>query len=322
MSKKDWWEATFPNGRQTITISDANGNPVKIAYGEKGTGKPLFLVHGVASWSYNWRNAIEPLSQHFRVICFDAKGHGFSEMPLHPEILGHQALELEQIVRTLCDEPAVVVAQSLGALVTLATAQAHPDLFARLVVINVPIFLKRLPFWGMQLLADLPLDLVKIADKLRVTQLFAPLLWQIVAFGRREVVVDWTQITPEEVYWITYPYVEFPNALTKTAEDLQHAAQEIQRLVKNEPNLIRNVQDNLNAIACPTLILWGAQDQWFPVTDGEKLHACMPDSKFKIIPDCGHDAAGSHADAIASAILEFLRDTDFLNSEYLYRFQR
>lgn len=305
---KDWWQATFPKGRQTVTITDASGYPIKIAYGEKGEGKPLFLVHGVASWSYNWRDAIDPLAQHFRVICFDAKGHGYSDKPLHSEILGHQAIELERIMRSLCDEPAVVVAQSLGALVALATAQAHPELFAGLAVINAPVFVKRLPFWGMQLLADLPLDWVKIADNMRLPQLFAPLVRQLVAFGRLEVVVNPADITLEEVYWITYPYIEFPNTLTKTAEDLQHAACEIQRQLQNQPNLIRKVQENLSVTVTPTLILWGDRDRWFPVEDGVKLHEHLPNSKFQIIPNCGHDAASSCPEEIASAVVKFLRD--------------
>lgn len=72
-SMQDWWQATFPAGRQTLTIQDANDRPVTIAYGEKGSGQPLFLVHGVASWSYCWRFNIDALAEHFRVICFDAK---------------------------------------------------------------------------------------------------------------------------------------------------------------------------------------------------------------------------------------------------------
>lgn len=45
---KDWWQVTFPKGRQSITISDAHGYPVQIAYGEIGTGRPLFFFtwHG------------------------------------------------------------------------------------------------------------------------------------------------------------------------------------------------------------------------------------------------------------------------------------
>jgi len=37
---QDWWKATFPKGRQTLTITDANGYPVSM-HGEKGTGLPL-----------------------------------------------------------------------------------------------------------------------------------------------------------------------------------------------------------------------------------------------------------------------------------------
>ena len=92
---QDWWSTTFPKGRQTVTITDANGYPVKIAYGEKGKGKPLFLVHGIGSWSYGWRHNIDRLSQHFRVICFDAKGHGFSDRPLYAEQVGHQIIEIK-----------------------------------------------------------------------------------------------------------------------------------------------------------------------------------------------------------------------------------
>jgi pimeloyl-ACP methyl ester carboxylesterase len=304
----DWWQATFPQGRQTLTITDANGYPVSIAYGEKGTGKPLVLVHGIGSWSYGWRHNIEPLSQHFRVIAFDAKGNGFSEKPLHPDKPDSQAVELARIIQALCDEPAVVVAESLGALVTLATAQAHPELFARLVTINVPIFPERLPNRGMRLLSDLPLELVRIVDNLRLSYLFAPLVRQILAIERGEVVVDAAAITEEDVYWITYPYIEFPQTLAKYAETLQYAAREIQRLEQNLPNLISNIQDNLSAIACPTLILWSDADRWFPVSHGEKLHARLPNSQLQILQNCGHDAAASCPEAVNSAILSFLRD--------------
>ena len=307
---QDWWQPTFPKGRQTLTITDASGHPVSIAYGEKGTGKPLIFVHGIGSWSYSWRNCIEPLSQHFRVICFDAKGYGFSEKAVHSEKTGHQIVELERIIRALCDEPAIVVAESLGALVSLAVASMHPDLFARLVVINVPIFPERLPNRGMNLLSLLPLELIQTLDRLRLLYLFAPLVREIVQFERREVLVDWTEVTQEEVYWITYPYIELPGAVAKFTEELQLAAREIERLQQNQPNLISNIQAHLDAITCPTLILWSEQDRWFPVTDGEKLQERIPGSKLQVLFKCGHDASADCPEAVNSAILEFVYNSE------------
>lgn len=302
----NWWQTTFPRGRQTLTIPDANGHPVGIAYGEKGSGPPLFLVHGVASWSYAWRHNIDALARHFRVICFDAKGSGFSEKPEHPEIPGHRVVELERIIRALCHEPAVIVAESLGALVTLAVAQAHPELVDRLVLINVPVFVKQLPNWAMQLLADVPIEVVRTVDQLRLPKLLAPIIRQAVYALRGEVTFDPDQITPEHVYWMTYPQLEFSGTVTKLAEEFQLSAAQIQRQMQGQPNLIADVQAKLATVTCPTLILWAQFDRWFPLEDGYKLCDRLPNAELKIIPNCGHYAAGGNPTFVNTAILSFL----------------
>ena len=309
---KDWWQETFPKGRQSFVITDANGYPVKIAYGEKGTGKPLFLLHGVGSWSYNWRHSVQPLSEHFRVICFDAKGYGFSEKPVfRREQSGHQIIELERVILSLCDEPVVLVAESLGALIALGLAEANPQLIARLVLVNVPIFPQRLPHWGMWLLSQIPLEIVQAIDSSRLAHLFAPLVREIMAIERRGVLYDPSILTQDDVYWITYPYTEIPGTLTKVAEELQIAAREIEHLQTDKPSFISKLQNNLGAIKCPTLILWGEQDSWFPASDGEKLRQRLPDAKLQILPNCHHDASTGASEAVNAAILKFLQETNF-----------
>lgn len=311
---KDWWQSQFPQGRQSLIITDANGYPVRIAYGEKGTGKPLFFFHGAGSWSYNWRYSIPPLSKYFRVICFDAKGYGFSEKPLsRREQNGHLVIESERIIRTLCDEPVVIVAESLGGLVALALAQEYPELIARLVVVNVPIFAQRLPHWAMWLLSQIPLEIVQTIDTLRVTQMFAPVVREVMAIERRGVLFDPSMLTQEDVYWMTYPLIEFPGTLAKISEELQIAIRQIEHLQSNKPNLLGKIQNNLHNIQCPTLILWGEQDSWFPASDGVKLHQLIKNAKLKILPNCCHDASSGANEAVNKAIIEFLRDTDFLS---------
>ena len=305
---QDWWQATFPKGRQTLTILDANDRPVSIAYGETGTGTPLIFVHGVASWSYCWRRNIKPLAEHFRVICFDAKNSGFSDRALRPERPDHKVIELVRVMQALCQEPAIVVAESLGALVALAAVQSHPNLFKRLVLLNVPIFPTQLPNWGMRLLADLPLDAVRAVDEMRFSKLLAPMIREVVYALREEVVSDPTHVTPEDVYWSTYPQIEFPHTIAKLAEEFQLAAREIRLLEQGQPNLIRSVQERLNQVTCPTLVLWAEGDRWFPVSDGERLRDQLPNAQLQIIPNCGHYAAGSQPEVINSAILTFLNE--------------
>ncbi|MEM7770467.1 MAG: alpha/beta hydrolase [Cyanobacteria bacterium P01_A01_bin.37] len=302
----DWWQATFPNGRQSLQIADANESLVSIAYGEVGNGQPLVLVHGVGVWSHYWRHNIAALSQHFRVICFDSKGSGFSDRPLAPEAVGHQVLELARILNILCDRPAVLVAESLGALTTLALAAEHAHLVDRMIVINVPIFPKELPSWGMKMLSNLPLEVVRVADFFRVPKTFAPFTRMIAAIARRDVVIDPSAITTDDVYWATYPYIEFPYTLTKLAEDLQIGLQQINNLIEGRPSYIRDIQQGLSSIHTPTLILWSAQDTWFPVEDGHQLHQALPHSILRIIPNCGHQAAAGSPDFVNQAILSFL----------------
>ncbi|MGB7378862.1 MAG: alpha/beta hydrolase [Rivularia sp. (in: cyanobacteria)] len=310
---KDWWQDTFPQGKQKITITDSQGYPVQIAYGEKGSGKPLFLLHGIGSWSYNWRYLIEPLSKYFRVICFDAKGFGFSEKPLHrEETTGHQVIELQRIITALCNEPVAILSESLGALIALAFAEEYPELVSRLMVVNVPIFAKKLPHWGMSILAQAPLELIEVIDKLRLSYLFAPLIREIMAIERRNVLFDPSMLTQENVFWITYPYIEFPGTFLKVAQELQIAAREIENCQNNKPNWLSKIQDNLINIECPTLIMWGEQDNWFPLEDGKTLHHRLPNSQFQLLANCHHDASSGAADAIEIATIEFLRNTNFL----------
>ncbi|BAY22829.1 alpha/beta hydrolase fold protein [Calothrix sp. NIES-2100] len=310
---KDWWQATFPKGRQSVIITDNQGYPVQIAYGEKGIGKPLIFLHGMGTWSYNWRYSIAPLSKYCRVISFDAKGYGFSEKPLsRRENNGHQIVEIARIIQELCDEPPVIVAESLGGLVALSLAQEYPELIGRLVVVNVPIFAERLPHWAMWILAQTPLEIIETIDSLRLAYLFAPLFREIMAMERRQVLFNPSILTEEDIHWITYPFIELPGTIVKVAEELQIAAREIENWQAQKPNLLSKIQSNLSAIQCPTLILWGQQDSWFPASHGEKLHKSIPNAKLQILPNCCHDAAADSHQEVNTAIVEFLKESNFL----------
>jgi pimeloyl-ACP methyl ester carboxylesterase len=55
------------------------GHPV-LYFEEAGHGRPLVLVHGWATTSQIWDPVVGELSRYFRVITFDLRGHGRSEV--------------------------------------------------------------------------------------------------------------------------------------------------------------------------------------------------------------------------------------------------
>jgi pimeloyl-ACP methyl ester carboxylesterase len=46
--------------------------------------------------------------------------------------------------------------------------------------------------------------------------------------------------------------------------------------------------NDIARIACPTLLLWGANDQFAPAADGLRMAGLVPRSRYVEIADCGH----------------------------------
>ena len=304
---KSWWQNTFPEGQKKLPVYSPQGEVHYLAYGEKGEGSPIIFLHGIGSWSYSWRRLIPILAQEHRVIAFDATGHGFSDKPFHWKITQLQQ-ELPQVISALCDEPATIIAQSLGGLVSLASVLDYPQYFKQLVLVNAAIFPEALPSVSMRFLSKIPLAVVKEFDHSRLVKPLAPLVREAVRFARREVVATPAMSRYEDVYALTYPFIENPGAIAHFTQTLQQAAQEIECLERQEPNLIRYVQENLDTIVCPTLILWGDRDRWFPLAHGETLNQKMPNSRLEILENCGHDAIACASEQIEQKVRQFLQE--------------
>ena len=308
-----WWQRTFPEGQKMLPVRSPDGAIHHLAYGEIGAGKPIIFLHGIGSWSYSWRRLIPILAKNYRVIAFDFTGHGFSDKPEQWEITQLQQ-ELAQVIEALCDQPATIIAQSLGGLVSLAAAIDYPQHFAGLVLINAAIFPQELPSAGMRWLAGVPLGLVKGIDHSRLVKPLAPVVREVVRYARRDVVTTPEMVTYEDVYALTYPFIENMGAIAHFTQTLQQAAREIQYLEQQQPNLISYVHDNLPNIQCPALILWGDSDRWFPLHHGEKLQQSLPNSRLEILENCGHDATACASEQIQAKVLQFLQEEAILQA--------
>lgn len=62
-----------------------------IFYRDTGEGETLLCIHGFPTASYDWKDLWPSLTKHFRVVCLDMLGFGFSDKPS-----GHRYSVLEQ----------------------------------------------------------------------------------------------------------------------------------------------------------------------------------------------------------------------------------
>jgi pimeloyl-ACP methyl ester carboxylesterase len=57
-------------------------NDVELFYDEAGDGDPLVLVHGSWGDHSNWQGVVPTLTQSFRVVTYDRRGHSRSGRPI------------------------------------------------------------------------------------------------------------------------------------------------------------------------------------------------------------------------------------------------
>lgn len=109
---------------------DAGG--VKIRYIDTGKGEAIVLLHGGTSNLESWttRGVVANLEKDFRVIAFDARGHGKSDKPREPAAYGRQqALDVVRILDALKIKRAHIVGFSLGGSTVAQLLTLHPERF-------------------------------------------------------------------------------------------------------------------------------------------------------------------------------------------------
>ena len=109
---------------------DAGG--VKIRYIDTGKGETIVLLHGGGSNLESWtsRGVVDNLAKNFRVIAFDARGHGKSDSPHDPAAYGRQqALDVVRILDALKIERAHIIGFSLGSSTVAQLLTLHPERF-------------------------------------------------------------------------------------------------------------------------------------------------------------------------------------------------
>lgn len=116
------------------TLQTASGT---IAYREAGTGKALVLLHGIGNQSGAWTQQLDALSKQFRVIAWDAPGYGGSDaLEADWPLAADYATALKVLLDGLGVGRAVLVGNSLGALMATRFAAVWPDRVAGLVLLN------------------------------------------------------------------------------------------------------------------------------------------------------------------------------------------
>jgi pimeloyl-ACP methyl ester carboxylesterase len=96
----------------------------------------MVLVHGLGASHLSWHPVIPLLARSHRVIAPDLPGFGHSDPLGRSTSVADNRDHLVRLVRSLTDQPVVLVGNSMGGMIAILTADAHPSLVSRLVLVN------------------------------------------------------------------------------------------------------------------------------------------------------------------------------------------
>jgi 3-oxoadipate enol-lactonase len=108
---------------------------VTLHHTEAGRGMPVVLLHGFPLASAIWREQQRDLSDQYRVITPDLRGHGRSPAAHGVSTMDLMARDVLALLDALHIEHAVLMGHSMGGYVTLAAWKLYPERFRALGLI-------------------------------------------------------------------------------------------------------------------------------------------------------------------------------------------
>lgn len=256
---------------------------------------PLLLLHGFGSSLNQWRDNLAPLGQQHPVYALDFLGFGASEKAASlygTDIWSAQVFEFWQ---TFIGRPVILVGHSLGALVALTSAIAHPALAERLVLFTVPAA-------RQELVAGWVDRFSRAIESLFSTPLLMRPLFLFVRrpqFLRR--VLKTIYLNPERVDEDLVAHFAVPPTERGAARTLCYLVRS-----RTEADFSPSTQELVAALQVPTLLLWGEQDRVISPAWAEKLRSLNPRLTYKALANAGHCLFDEQPETVNQLILDWV----------------
>lgn len=257
----------------------------EIRYDRVGQGQPLILVHGTPWSSFNLRHLIQRLSIEYEVFFYDLLGYGQSSQVAGDVSLGIQNQVLDALIDHWGLDNPTVIGHDFGGAVVLRTHIINKRDFRKIVLIDpVAVSPWGSPFFKhvaqyQEAFTGLPNNIHEAVVRSYIESAIHTQLDEDVL---KTTILPWTSETGKSAFY--------------------------RQIAQADPRFTEEIEPSYNRISKPTLIVWAREDSWIPIERGGKLHRMIPDSTLRIIEECGHLLIEEKPLAVATEILNFIRN--------------
>jgi pimeloyl-ACP methyl ester carboxylesterase len=248
---------------------------LRLEVAERGRGPAILFLHG---YTDSWRSfamILPRLPADVRGVAISQRGHGESDRPGDGYAMADLAADAVATLDALGIQEAVVVGHSMGSLVAQEVAIGWPERVSRVVLVGATTTFDELPARG---------------ELLPLGELVDPV--------PREIAWDFQASTvhrpvPEELL------------ATAAAESLKLPARVWRAALDGQ--LAFSSRGRLEAIAAPTLIVWGARDGIMTAAEQRRLRDGIRDARLEVYEDTGHAPHWEQPQRFTDDLLAFVR---------------
>ncbi len=272
-----------------ITVGKENEADIQLYYEDRGTGKPVVLIHGWPLAGGSWeRQSAALLAAGYRVVTYDRRGFGRSSAPNSGYDYNTLAKDTDKVLEALDLQDAALIGFSMGGGEVARYAGQYNQ--------------GRVTKAGF---------LSSIAPALRkdghnpegVDPAVFEQMKQAIEKDRYDFLKDFGKTFYNQGV-LTHAVSE-----AKLQADFNVAAQSsYQAMLFCVDAWLEDFRQDVNGIQMPTLVVHGDADKIVPLENsGGRMPALVPSAKLHVVKDGPHGLIWTHADEVNKVLLEFLR---------------
>jgi pimeloyl-ACP methyl ester carboxylesterase len=283
---------------------DLDGPVHYLDFGGPEDGPAVVLVHGLGGSHLNWDLFAPLLNDHARVYALDLPGFGRSEPGARKASVSANAAALHRFLVEVVGEPAVLVGNSMGGMLSILATGEHPEAVTGLVLLDPAVpgprraldpmvaltfAIYAVPFLGERFMRSRRTRQSEVA---RVREMLA-----LVGVDPDDV--------PSQVIDRSVTLLQEREDVDGMDRAFLAAARSLLRLLADP----RRYRTAMASIRVPVLLVHGDRDRLVPVAAARDIARRHPAWRYLELADVGHVPQLQVPETVAAEVLGWLDDT-------------
>jgi pimeloyl-ACP methyl ester carboxylesterase len=249
---------------------------------------PVVCVHGYTSSAQAFNALVRRFHDRGHFVALDVRGHGESGWSTTGAYqYGDQVGDLAAVVDKLGLAQFTLVGTSMGGIIAMAYAGAHPDRLTRLVINDIGPDIETGSQRITQMVGSRPDEFATLDDAMAYRRLMSPIVAGRSLEDQRELAIGVLRQRPDG-RWIW-------------KMDPEYIRQRVRIGAPQRPALWAALQ----RVTCPTLVVWGSDSDVLSEAQARRMVETLPRGELVAVPGVGH-APTLVEPAVVSALERFL----------------